>query len=552
MLIFFSKGFGFMLAQDKRKTSHFFSRNSLTQPLSPTVLKVLQDQHTSSKIVSLDQLAIEVNAYRKEGLRVVHCHGVFDLLHIGHIRYFEQARQMGDILIVTVTPDRFVDKGPHRPAFSESLRVEAIASLKCVNFVSINCWPTAEETLRLIRPDVYVKGSEFKNLEDDPTGKIALEEKVIQEIGAEIAFTEDIVFSSTNLINRYLSALPNEVNKYLELFRSRYRLDQVLTYLDKVKALKVLIIGDTIIDEYHYCETIGKSSKDPTLVLKYQSHDLFAGGILAVANHMANFTNYVDIVTVLGGKNSYEDFILSQLNEKVTPRFFIQPGANTALKRRYIDGYSFNKLLEIYDLDDSGLPAGGEDRRMKRWLKTNIKKYDLVLVTDFRHGAISDKTVKILTENASFLAVNTQSNAGNRGFHIISRYSKIDFGTIAEHELNLETRSRDSNIRPKLRKLVNKLGCRQLAVTLGRKGCAICDRRGSFVTVPSFAQNVVDRVGAGDAFLSLTSLVSRIGAPNEIVGFMGNIAGALAVEVIGNKKAIDKMSVRKYITSLMK
>jgi rfaE bifunctional protein nucleotidyltransferase chain/domain len=537
-----------MLVQKKRITSHSFSKNSPTQLLSPTIVK---EPKGSSKIVSLDQLAIQTNAYRKEGLKIIHCHGVFDLLHIGHIRYFEQARQMGDILIVTVTPDRFVDKGPHRPAFTENLRIEAIASLKCVDFVAINHWPTAEETLRLIRPDVYVKGSEFKNLKDDPTGKIASEEKVVHGIGAQIAFTEDIVFSSTNLINRYLSALPNEVNKYLELFRGRYSLDHVLTYLDKIKALKVLIVGDTIIDEYHYCEAIGKSSKDPTLVLKYQSQDLFAGGILAISNHVANFTSHVDIITVLGEKKSYKDFILSQLNEKITPRFFMQPGAGTALKRRYIDGYSFNKLLEIYDLDDSGL-SGNEDRKMQRWLKTNIKKYDLVLVADFRHGAISHNTVKTLTEKAHFLAVNTQSNAGNRGFHTISRYPKINFGAIAEHELNLETRSRDSKIRPKMTNLVNKLGCRQLAVTLGRKGCAICNRRGSFVTVPSFAKNVVDRVGAGDAFLSITSLVSRIGASNELVGFFGNIAGSLAVESIGNKKAIDKMSVQKYITSLMK
>ena len=82
------------------------------------------------KIKTIEELAKLLKTYRSENKKIVHCHGVFDLLHIGHIRYFEQARRLGDFLIVTITPDRYVDKGPHRPAFTEALRAEAIASLK--------------------------------------------------------------------------------------------------------------------------------------------------------------------------------------------------------------------------------------------------------------------------------------------------------------------------------------------------------------------------------------------------------------------------------------
>ena len=116
------------------------------------------------------------------------------------------------------------------------------------------------------------------------TGKIGREAEVVREIGATLAFADDIVFSSTNLINRYLSDFPEEVKNYLQLFRSRYKLDDVLQVLDKMSSLNVLVVGDTILDEYQYCSAIGKSSKDPVLALKYHSHDLFAGGVLAVAN----------------------------------------------------------------------------------------------------------------------------------------------------------------------------------------------------------------------------------------------------------------------------
>jgi len=109
---------------------------------------------------------------------------------------------MGDILVVTVTPDKYVDKGPGRPVFCDILRAESIAALECVDYVSINKWPTAEDTLRLLRPDIYVKGQEFENLEDK-TGKIQREYKVIEEIGAEIKFTREIVFSSTELLKKH-------------------------------------------------------------------------------------------------------------------------------------------------------------------------------------------------------------------------------------------------------------------------------------------------------------------------------------------------------------
>ena len=113
---------------------------------------------------------------------------------------------MGDILVVTVTPDAYVDKGPDRPVFNQDLRLESIAALECVDYVAINKWPTAEVTLRLLRPDIYVKGQEFEKLEDQ-TGKIQKEYEVIKEIGAELKFTHEIVFSSTELLDKHFKRI---------------------------------------------------------------------------------------------------------------------------------------------------------------------------------------------------------------------------------------------------------------------------------------------------------------------------------------------------------
>jgi rfaE bifunctional protein nucleotidyltransferase chain/domain len=154
------------------------------------------------KILDLDKLAEELSDLKSKGKKIVHCHGCFDMMHPGHIKYFQASKKMGDILVVTVTPDQYVDKGSGRPVFDQYLRTESIAALECVDYVAVNRWPTAENTLRLLVPDYYVKGQEFEKLQDK-TGKIQKEVDVVKEIGGEMRFTHEIVFSSTKILNRY-------------------------------------------------------------------------------------------------------------------------------------------------------------------------------------------------------------------------------------------------------------------------------------------------------------------------------------------------------------
>lgn len=155
------------------------------------------------KVVDIHLLKDKIAALKAAGKKIVLCHGCFDLMHPGHIKHFQAAKKMGDILVVTVSPDRYVDKGSGRPVYDQQLRVESIAALACVDYAAINEWPTAEETLRVLWPDMYVKGQEFENFEDK-TGKLQKEYKIIEELGIEIGFTHEVVFSSTELINKYI------------------------------------------------------------------------------------------------------------------------------------------------------------------------------------------------------------------------------------------------------------------------------------------------------------------------------------------------------------
>jgi len=159
------------------------------------------DYDPGRKVMQLDSLADVIEDCRMDGKRIVLCHGCFDPLHVGHIRHFIEARRHGDVMVVTITPDRYLDKGDGHPFFNEELRIEAVAALEAVDLVALNEWPTAEETLRALRPDVYVKGSEFRNPGADPTGKMDLERAVADELDIDLVFTDGPVFSSTRLMD---------------------------------------------------------------------------------------------------------------------------------------------------------------------------------------------------------------------------------------------------------------------------------------------------------------------------------------------------------------
>ena len=505
---------------------------------------------TRSKIQSLQELAETLSSARRDGCRIVHCHGVFDPLHVGHIKHFQQARQFGDVLVVTVTPDHFVNKGPHRPVFTGTLRAEAIAALECVDYVAVNEWATAVNTIQLLKPAYFVKGSEFETGKDR-TGAISVEQEAVESVGGEIAFTHDLTFSASNLVNRHLSVFPPEVSEYLAQFSDRYGADDVLRYLDRAQQLKVLVVGEAIIDEYQYCETMGKSGKEPILASRYLDQERFAGGALAVANHVASFCDNVSLLTYLGRENSHEDFIREHLSPNVDPHFLYLDGAPTIVKRRFVERYPLQKLFEIYEMCDDER-AAALTPSLSRQLRGLLPNYDVVIVTDFGHGMMTQPVIDLLGTEAPFLSVNTQMNAANRGFHTISKYPRADYISISESEVRLDARSRIRDLREIAAGLGAKLSCRQLMITRGKSGSVCYDALAGFHEVPALTTQVVDRVGAGDAVLGVTSLCAAQRAPIDVIGLIGNAVGAQAVATVGNQRPVARNELVRYIECLLK
>ncbi len=509
------------------------------------------------KIKTIQELA-EISAKaRAEGKHVVLAHGAFDLLHLGHVRHLEKARQLGDMLIVTVTADTFINKGPGRPVFPEELRAEMLAALAYVEWAGINHEATAENLLEAVKPSIYVKGSDYLAPKDDPTGKIVAEQAIVEKHGGQIAFTDDITFSSSGLINEHMIARPPRVQNFLTKLRKENRLDGMLQLIDKAHSLKAVFVGETILDEYLYVTPLGKAAKDSIIATQYNNCEIYAGGIVAAANHAASFCAEVQVITVLGGDDDYEGFVRSTLAPNVKLTAIKLNGRPTIRKRRYVDHGSVDqgmlrKVFEVAHIDDNPL-SDGEYKELDDAITSATKDTDTLVVCDFGHGMIDGPVLDTINETKNFLAINAQANSANQGFNLITKYTRANYACIDNREAKLAGGEKHSEIEDVLtRKLLPLLKCENFTVTQGNDGCLCWSVKDGMQSVPALEYKPIDTMGAGDAFLAVTSLLLTVGGNAEDVGFIGNIIGGIKIRLIGHCAHVDKGDVKKSLISLLK
>jgi rfaE bifunctional protein nucleotidyltransferase chain/domain len=504
------------------------------------------------KITTVDGLAKLAETYRRQGLSVALCHGVFDLLHMGHVRHIEAARREADVLFITVTEDIHVNKGPDRPVFPAPLRAEMLAAMEAVDMVAVSNWPTADGTIRLVRPDVYVKGSDYKDQDDDITGQIGNEQRAVEEHGGRIVFTDDITFSSSSLLNAHFGLFDPAVDGFLAPLRGGGHLSQVLDAVDRIADMRVLLVGDAIIDEYQYARPMGKSAKENIIASRFERAEAFAGGVFAAANHVADFCREVEVITCLGDLDSHEELIRRSMRPNVTLNFVHQRDVPTTRKCRFVEPGHMRKMFEIYHFDDTPL-HGRPEHQLCELVRAKAGEFDLVIVTDFGHGMLTLKARDLLVDGANFLAVNAQSNSANLGYNLITKYRKADYICIDEPEARLAMGDRFADLADLITLgMRGHIDCDRIMVTHGQHGCVAYQPSEGIRRIPAFTRQVVDTVGAGDAFLSITSPVVAAGAPMDIAGLIGNAVGAIKVGIVGHRTSVEKVPLKKFLTTLLK
>jgi rfaE bifunctional protein nucleotidyltransferase chain/domain len=502
---------------------------------------------SKAKILNLDELKEIITRLKLENKKVILSHGDFDLLHIGHIRYLKESKKFGDVLVVTVTPDKYIVKGPNRPEFNEKLRAEAIAALDCVDYVLINKWPTAKEIIKSLKPDIYSKGIEYKHKNHKGFNE---EANTIKQLGGKVRYTNEIVYSATNLINKQIYR--EEVIHYLERFKAKYNIKELLSYFDRMKKLKVLVIGDLVIDEYFSGEHLGKMRRESIVEFMAFEKQRFIGGSGIIANHLSVFVDKVDLMTLQGEINSEEEFINEKLNKNIGKYIFTKKDSPTPIKTRFIEeNVGYRNLFKVTQMNDQIINKETSSD-ITSTLDNILPKYDVVLVSDFGHGMIDSNIIEKLTLSPNYLAVNTQINTENKGYNTIDKYPRVNYGCINMEELRLVNKDKYGEPRTLLSKLMKRIDLERLSITSGYEGCFTHTKDADLYHTPAISIDTIDTLGAGDAFFAITSPLVRLNAPMDMVGFIGNVVGSIYIKILGNQRSIQKNELFHTMENLLK
>ena len=475
------------------------------------------------KIVSLDGLSAIRERFPAKA--IVLCHGAFDLVHMGHLIHFEDARALGDILVVTITADRHITK-KRSVSFSEEYRARQLAALEIVDYVAVIDEPSALTPIERLRPNVYVKGPEYANLVLDKTANIFREKALVEQYGGRMHFTSGATFSSTKLAHFLLAApeasqgdplLSNDRVLFRDLSGLGFTLEQVKGFLAGAARLRVCVIGETIIDEWVDVTLTNLSQKSRCVAGLETARTRQTGAAGAVALHLASFVKQVDCYT-----NGLVDPLPS--NVAVT-----KMADDLLVKTRFVDrdtGYRLfeSKTRDLQPTSRDALP--------------DFDEYDVVLIADFGHGLIDAKAVnaRIDARQRAFVAAMAQVNSTNYGYNLPTKFAGLDYCSVNRTEAELCLRERGLPLPDLLQRMARLLDVPALSVTDGENGAMVI-KDGSVFSLPTVSTSVVDTIGCGDAYFALSSLAAGLGCPAGIVGLAGSIGAAAVAQRRGNECA---------------
>lgn len=484
--------------------------------------------------------------------KIVHCHGTFDLFHHGHLLHLQSAKNYGDILVVTVTPDEFVNKGPGRPKYNSEQRVELLSALYFVDYVCLNNQPTAVNAILELKPDFYAKGPDYIDQKKDLTGKIYEEEAAIKHVSGQMVFTTDETMSSTELINSFFN--PFDANQ-LQAIASvkKYLTPQSLEGLvDKFSQLKVLIIGEPIIDTYIFCNAEGVSSKSPSISARYQYQEDYAGGSLAIANHLAALNCNVSLAFPSGNEDYFNNLLEKTMDKRINIFKFNYAEYVTPRKSRYLSHFKQQKIFEITNITDN-IWNSNSDAELCSFIENESNHYDIVLISDFGHGLFENNIIKSLSKIETFLALNVQTNSSNYGFNPFTKHKRYDYLSIDEKECRIGLHDRYAPLNVLSKKIVQNNMSAKHSITLGTAGSLFLNSEQMEFYCPTFIKDsTVDTTGAGDAFLAITSLLVKLNIEETLIPFIGNCFAGLKTKIIGNKSSVSKVDLIRTISHMIK
>ncbi len=486
---------------------------------------------------------------KKQNKKIVLAHGTFDVLHLGHIKHLKYGKKYGDKLIVTITADKFVQKGKGRPYFKDIFRKEMLKSLKFVDEVFIVNHASAIPAIRAIQPDFYLKGEEYRKDSKDITNKIKKEKDEVKKYGGKTIFSNEITFSSSNLINNYFDNFSKELKEKIKEINKKQIINKILKNIKIIKNKKILLIGETIVDEYKYVQPLGKTPKENLISNLLLKNEVFAGGVLAAAVHLSSFSENVSVLT------SYDKPVLNKILKTFNTNINIQnlklKSFKTIEKIRYVENGLNRKLFQIYKMIDKPI-SNFDEKKIFNYLSKNIKKFDVIIVNDFGHNFLTNKVIDFIQKNSKYLCVNAQSNSANQGYNLVTKYKKADYICIDYPEAKLAAKNKFLSPEEIYNKILSKkIKTKKFAITLGKDGSIVFEKNKKY-RMPVISNKVVDTMGAGDAYFVITSLFASCGFEIDELSIIGNTIGSLKTNIRGHSKKIDFDNFLTYLSTILK
>lgn len=449
------------------------------------------------------------------------CHGCWDLLHLGHIRHLREAKAMAAPhdarLVVSVTADKWVKKGIGRPVFTAEQRAEALRALDCVDEVFINddegCW----DLIRKIRPNFYVKGSDYVGVSSPGLDR---ECAAMAEVGGQVRFTSAQKWSSSQLLRT--EKFSEEICAYLDGMKAGGAKDKILAAFEKADRKNILFVGEQITDSYIYVQGLGRASKELMLATVITGSEMFQGGVEASGKH---------------GEWKRSSVITCPY---------------PIIKTRYVDADFNKKLFDVYSGREISMTA--EERHIFRDTLTDAVGFsDVVILNDFGHGLMERVERKII-QHAGFLALNCQTNAGNYGFNLVTNYEGAQYICVDDPEARLAAGMQRGHITDVAMALSREIVCNRFLITHGRFGSDWLQQHGAARDcghAPALAQGGVDTMGAGDAVLAVTAPLVAVGLDMASVALVGNIVGAIKVSILGHRRHVGRQEIIQTVEALL-
>ena len=458
--------------------------------------------------------------------KVAFVYGNFNIFHPGHLRLLKFAKESSDYLIVGVNSDK-LSANPN--LLEEDIRLESIKATSYVDEVFL----LDEDVIEYIKrrkPDILVKGKEFENIFNP-------EEEVINSYGGKILFSSgEMGFSSLNLLQKdfeiSFSNLSHD-NNFIK--RHNIKTTKLVEYINKFSNLNILVIGDTIIDEYITCDAIGMSQEDPTIVVTPISNKKFIGGAAIVASHAKTLGANVSYVSVLGDDENYE-FTHDYLTSLGINTYLLKDSTRpTTLKQRF---RAQNKtLLRVNHLKQHNISKDLEEKILENFVD-DLEDYDLIIFSDFSYGVLTKNIIENITlyaqKKSVFMVADSQSSSQ---IGDISKFKDMDIVTPTEREIRLSINDFESGLVVLSEKLHKKSNSKYIFTTLGSEGILIYNStQNELLTdnIQALNTNAKDVSGAGDSLLTCSSMAKVVGANIWESAYLGSIAAAIQVSRVGN------------------